>query len=85
MTAPTGYLMTTKFFSEPTFQLMRQLLVRRLLSTAREFARDHDLPALDESALRQMSVKLDDVAGELLMFGYDAWPESARSEDKAAA
>lgn len=73
------------FSSEMTFNLKRQLLARRLLSTAREFARDHGLPVLDEAALHQMSVKLDDVAGELLMFGHDAWPEWARSEDKAAA
>ncbi|MET4217859.1 hypothetical protein ABIB00_003071 [Bradyrhizobium sp. LB14.3] len=77
--------MTTKFSSEITFDLKRQLLARRLLSTAREFARDHGLPDLDQTALRQMSVQLDDVAGELLMFGHDVWPESARSEDKAAA
>lgn len=32
-----------------------------------------------------MSVKLDDVAGELLMSGHDCWPEPADSEDKAAA
>lgn len=77
--------MTTKFFSETTFQLKRQLLARRLLSTMREYARDHGLPDLDENALRQMSVKLDDVAGELLMFGHDAWPESASDEKQAAA
>lgn len=77
--------MTTTFSSETAFQLTRQLLAKRLLSTAREFARDHDLPAMDETALRQMSVKLDDVAGEILMFGHDAWPESARSENQEAA
>ncbi|WP_448035163.1 hypothetical protein [Bradyrhizobium liaoningense] len=73
------------FSSEITFNLKRRLPAKRLLSTAREYARDHGLPALDETALRQMSVKLDDVAGEILMFGHDAWPESARSEDKAVA
>ncbi|SFJ24537.1 hypothetical protein [Bradyrhizobium sp. Gha] len=77
--------MTTKFSSEATFHLKRQLLVSRLLSTVREFSGDHGLQDLDEAALRQMAVKLDDVAGELLMFGCDHWPESARGEDKAAA
>lgn len=85
MTTPMGLLMATKFFCESTFQLKRQLLAKRLLWTAREFAGDNGLSALDESALRQMSVRLDDVAGELLMFGHNAWPESARSEDKTAA
>ncbi|MBB4373323.1 hypothetical protein GGD63_006145 [Bradyrhizobium sp. cir1] len=75
----------TTFSSEFSFALKRQHLAGRLLLTVREFARDHGLQDLDEAALRQMAVKVDDVAGELLMFGCDHWPESARGEDKAAA
>lgn len=41
------------FSSEMTFNLKRQLLAKRLLSTAREFGRDHGLPRLEETALHQ--------------------------------
>jgi hypothetical protein len=45
------------------------------------YAKDSKLPTLDKLALQQMSVPLEDVAGEMLCFGHDIWPASAREEE----
>lgn len=51
-----------------------------IMAAASEYFVSKNLPPLDTDALNQMSVDLDSVITELIMFGADAWPESARPE-----
>lgn len=69
------------FHSHSQFEQIRGDLASLLISTAAQFARNVGLNEMDSAAVqRQMSVPIEDLAGELLMFGCDAWPESARAE-----
>jgi hypothetical protein len=66
------------FHSASDFEGMKHDLSELFVSTAAQFAKNIGLESFDHLALCQMSAALDDVAGEVLMFGADAWPESAQ-------
>jgi hypothetical protein len=66
------------FHSASDFEGMKRDLSELFVSTAAQFAKNIGLEGFDQLALRQMTAALDDVAGEVLMFGGDAWPESAK-------
>jgi hypothetical protein len=56
------------------FSATKQALAAHLVSASVQFTRVRGLGELDTDALDQMSNNLEDVAGELLMFGADCWP-----------
>lgn len=66
------------------FEQMRSDLGSMLVYTTSQFARQHGLQPVQEKSLTQMTQSVDGVAGELLMFGCDAWPDCARSEADVA-
>lgn len=63
------------------FNRMRADLGRMLVATASQFAAGAKLDPLRKESLGQMSVPVEAVAAELLMFGCDAWPNSAASPE----
>lgn len=68
-------------YREQDFTHMNEELTTLILSTATRYAQDKGLPQLDVNAMSQMSVSLSQTANEILMFGCDAWPESARADE----
>jgi hypothetical protein len=67
------------------FLQMRNDLGTLLVSTAAQYANSEGLDRMNEISLRHMSLDPSNVAGEFLMHGCDAWPESARELDTAPA
>lgn len=59
----------------PAYDELCAALAAELQATVESFGARHGLGPLDPEGLRQMSVKLPDVAAEALMFGLNAWPD----------
>jgi hypothetical protein len=57
-----------------SFSTHRDELAQHLLHAARAYAEKKGLGALDQPALHQMSVSVEEISGEILMFGLDVWP-----------
>lgn len=60
------------------FSSLKDNLASLFVSTAAQFASNCGLERLQEKSLAQLSPSLEDVAGEVLMFGSNAWPASAQ-------
>lgn len=69
------------FHSSSNFDAIRNDLGELLLSTLAQYAVNRGLGPIDRDSLHQMATPLNDVAGEMLMFGANTWPESARAEE----
>ncbi|MCK1543367.1 hypothetical protein IVB12_15735 [Bradyrhizobium sp. 179] len=69
------------FKSAARFSQLSSALGGVIIEHASKFAAEHQLPPMQAAGLDQMSTKIDDFAGELLMFGHDTWPESATSDE----
>lgn len=69
------------FHDHEQFDHIRSDLASLLVSTTAQFARNAGLQPLAPASLRQMSAPLEVVSAELLMFGCDTWPDSARCPD----
>ncbi|ADH89372.1 hypothetical protein Snov_2074 [Ancylobacter novellus DSM 506] len=59
----------------PAYDELCASLAAELLATVESFAARHGLGPLHSDGLRQMSVKLPDAAAELMMFGFNVWPD----------
>lgn len=62
------------FNTVASFSKMRSDLEESILAAAMTQAEKAGIGPLDKNRLAQMSISLADVAGELLMFGCNAWP-----------
>ncbi len=69
------------FHSVSEFHSLKTRLGERLQEATSLYAHENTLLPLNRAALHQMSTDLDHTAGELLMFGCDVWPESARGDE----
>jgi len=65
------------------FREHQENLAALFISAAAQYSKNVGLQPFSEDSLRQMSHGLSDVAGEVLMFGSDAWPESAKPIETA--
>ena len=68
------------YYDAQEFALLRERLSEVLQSAAAKFAKENGLDELSESSLRQMNTSIDQISSEILFFGCNAWPESARSD-----
>lgn len=68
------------FHGTAEFSTMKENLAHLFASTAAQYAENCGLGVLSERALSQMTVPLQDTAAEVLMFGCNAWPDSARTD-----
>lgn len=57
------------------FQQIADALVEQWLEAAKSIAVRFQLQELDVEALRFMSAKMPEMAQEVLMFGFDTWPD----------
>jgi hypothetical protein len=62
------------------FQRYSDELQRAIKSTMEKFSESHSIDKYNHDAIVQMSVSFDDIVRELLMFGFDIWPEYSRED-----
>lgn len=66
------------------FYKEKQELTQLMLDTVKTYLRSRGVEIHSEG-LRQMSHSLPDMAGEILMFGANCWPEGCEEEQEASA
>lgn len=57
------------------FEEIAEALVEQWVEAAKAIGQRYGLQALDVEALRFMSAKMPEMAQEMLMFGFDTWPD----------
>lgn len=63
------------------FEEMTEKLTERIVAAVQDLGRSEGLPTFAAEGLAQMSVKIPDIAQELLMFGFNVWPDDLESEE----
>lgn len=66
------------FYSTAEFAMLTAELTKRLQATSTLYFSNLGLQPLPNTALEQMTVPLEQVSSELLMFGADIWPAAAK-------
>ncbi|SER27489.1 hypothetical protein SAMN05216548_11461 [Faunimonas pinastri] len=62
------------------FARRKEELAQRLIEAARQYMMEAGQPEFSRSGLSQMSMDLQEVAGEMLCFGGDIWPVEVARE-----